>query len=451
MKNSEKSYQEALDYIYSFIDYSLTRNLRYSPEKFNLDRMFEFMDVLGNPQKDYKVIHVAGTKGKGSTAAMLNSILSNAGYKAGFYSSPHMVEFTERIRIGSQQISKSELAACVEAVKPYVAKVKELTTFEIITGIAFKYFLDKNVDFAIIEVGMGGRLDATNIVSPLLTVITTISHDHMKILGSTLPQIAREKAGIIKEGIPVVVSEQQTSAKKVIEQVARSKNAKMIYAKDKFVIKRKNFSLEGQSFTVSSVKKENAPLDWFDKDFDFPLLGNHQLDNARTALACVNELQQEGYSIEYQSMYKGLNGLKWPGRFEVISKDPLIIIDGAHNRDSFRKLKEAIDLYLSDKQKILIFGASEDKEVKLMLSTINPSIDRLIVTKAQHPRALESEILQEKAREIGIDCDAAKSVEESIELAVKYYTPGSAILAAGSIFIAGAVKEIWRSQGERKR
>ena len=451
MKNPENSYQEALDYIYSFINYSLTRNLRYSAEKFNLDRMVKFMDLLGNPQRNYKVIHVAGTKGKGSTSAMLTGILTQAGYKTGFYSSPHMIEFIERIRVGERQITKHELAACLESIKPFIPQVEELTTFEIITGLAFKYFSDQKVDFSVVEVGMGGRLDATNIVSPLLTVITTISLDHMKILGDTLSKIAAEKAGIIKPGVPIIVSKQREAAKEVIKQIAERQNAEMIYAEDELALQRKDFSLEEQTFIVESKKENDAALDWLGKDFVLPLLGDHQLDNARTALVCVRELGDKGFTIPYTNIYAGLRDLKWPGRFEVISKEPLIIIDGAHNRDSFHKLKDAIDLYLPDKKKIMIFGASEDKEVKLMLAAVHPVVDHLIVTQAQHPRALESEILLEKAKELDFECDAAETVEESIDLAVKYYTNESVIIAAGSLFIAGAVREIWQSQIKRKR
>jgi dihydrofolate synthase/folylpolyglutamate synthase len=225
----------------------------------------------------------------------------------------------------------------------------------------------------------------------------------------------------------------------------------MIYAEDELALQRKDYSLQNQAFEVQTLKEESVDLDWMGKEFVLPLLGDHQLDNARTALVCVRELEKRGYSISYESIYAGLKELKWPGRFEVISRKPLIIIDGAHNRDSFQKLKDALDLYLAGKKIIFIFGASEDKEVERMLATIQPSIDRLIVTQAQHPRAFESDILLERAKTLGFECDAAKTVEESIELAVKYYTNESVIIAAGSIFIAGAVREIWQSQIERKR
>ena len=198
----DKTYSQALDYIYSFVDYSLTKNLRYSPEKFDLKRMRAFLGLLNNPQNNFKIIHVAGTKGKGSTAAMIASVLSAAGYKTGFYTSPHMIDFSERIRIGDKLIAHKEIADYVNQLEPIIRQVPELTTFEIITGMAFKYFSDQKVDFGVIEVGMGGRFDATNVVKPRISVITSISFDHTKVLGKTLKKIAFEKAGIIKRKYP---------------------------------------------------------------------------------------------------------------------------------------------------------------------------------------------------------------------------------------------------------
>lgn len=446
MQKQEQLYEQALDYIYSFIDHSLTRNLRYSPEKFNLDRMKSFMEIIGNPQRDYKVIHVAGTKGKGSTCAILNSILTASGYNTGFYASPHMIDFRERIRIGNQMISKAELIDYVEKLKPYIKQVKGLTTFEIVTGLAFKYFSDKGAEFAVVEVGMGGRLDATNVVSPLLSVITTISHDHMKILGKTLQKIAHEKAGIIKHNIPVVISRQKKSAKDEIIRIAKENQARVINAEDQFLLKRKSYSLNGQSFSIQASAPK-AEMQYYSKsEFFLPLMGDHQLDNVQTALSCVHELRENGYEISVESIQKGIKSIKWPGRFEVVSKEPLIIVDGAHNRDSFRKLKKTLDTYLNGKRKILIFGASEDKEVKLMLSIIRSSIDLLIVTKSRHPRALESFVLEERAKDLGIPCISAKTVEEGIDLAVENFTSNTAIIATGSIFIAGAVKEILKTR-----
>ena len=451
MQNIEEQYQQALDYLYSFIDYSLTRNLRYSAEKFNLKRMVSFMQRLGNPQNDYKVIHVAGTKGKGSTSAMLTSILTSAGYETGFYSSPHMLDFNERIRIGGRLISKRELVDLVNTVKAFVPLVRELTTFEIITGMAFLFFSQQQVDFAVIEVGMGGRLDATNIVNPLLSIITSISHDHMKVLGSTLGNIAGEKAGIIKAGVPVVISNQKKSPRETIVSVAQHKGAPLYQSDRIFNIERGAHSLEGQSFRFVSFEHKSLGATQSSREFYMPLIGDHQLENARTAYTALQIIKDKGFNISEENISEGFRKIDWPGRMEIISRDPLIIVDGAHNRDSFGKFSETIDTYLPDKKRILIFGASEDKEVELMLGRVQSSLDELIITKAQHPRALEGEVVAAKAEKMGIKYRVTNCVEDALELAVQAADDHTVILAAGSIFIAGAVKNVWQNHILRKK
>jgi len=250
MQDLEARYQEALDFLYSFIDYSLKRNFRNAAEKFNLDRMRTFMHHLGDPQDDYRIIHVAGTKGKGSVSAYCASILTEEGYLTGLYTSPHMIEFTERIRINGEMIPKTDLVEIVEQIKPVTEKVPEITTFELTTALAFLYFSQKNVDYAILEVGLGGRLDATNIVSPIVSVITSISYDHTKILGNTLSEIAGEKGGIIKPNIPVVVAPQKEEARRKLEAIARERNAPMIQVGRDYLYAADSHNMDGQTFLV---------------------------------------------------------------------------------------------------------------------------------------------------------------------------------------------------------
>jgi len=429
-----KTYSQALDYIYSFVDYSLTRNLRYSPEKFDLKRMRAFLELLNNPQNNFKVIHVAGTKGKGSTAAMIASILSAGGYKIGFYTSPHMIDFSERIRINNVLIKHIEIANLVNQLEPIIKKVPELTTFEIITGMAFKYFSDHNVDFGVIEVGMGGRFDATNVVIPQISVITSISFDHTKVLGRTLKKIAFEKAGIIKENIPVVVSKQKASPLNEIKRIACERKARLIYAPDHYRVETKAHSLDGQTFSIK--KAEDSFV-----DISIPLLGDHQIDNALTAYACVEELTNLGVKIGSNAVTKGFTRIKWPGRFEIINRKPLIIIDGAHNLDSFKKLSETIRKYLPGKKIILIFGASEDKAVKSMLETIKPFIKILIITRSEHPRAMELSRVESIAESLKLKFESKDNIKNAVGEALVHSDDTTAIIASGSIFIAGAVKE----------
>jgi len=432
-----KSYTQALDYIYSFVDYSLTRNLRYSPEKFDLKRMRSFLELLNNPQQNYKVVHVAGTKGKGSTAAMITSILSASGYKTGFYSSPHMIDFNERIRIGDDLISHKEITDYINQLEPVVKKVPELTTFEIITGMAFKYFSDNKVNFGVIEVGMGGRFDATNVVKPQISVITSISLDHTKVLGRTLKKIAFEKAGIIKENIPVIVSKQKSSPLNEIKRIARERNARMIYAPDLYRIETRSDSLKGQKFTLVKAKKPFV-------DISIPLLGDHQIDNAITAYACIEELIEQGVRIGSDAVVRGFKNIKWPGRFEIINRRPLIIIDGAHNLDSFRKLTETINKYLPEKKIILIFGASEDKAVGSMLKIIQPLIKTLIITRSEHPRAMEINKVEIIAKSLKLPYIVKGNIKNAVGEALVQSNDTTSIIASGSIFIAGAVKEIFK-------
>ena len=440
----EREYQRSLDFIYSFIDLSITRNLRYSPDKFDLSRMYGLMSSLGDPQLNYDVVHVAGTKGKGSICAMTASIMKEAGYKVGFYSSPHMIDFRERIKVNNNEISKESLTNYVMKLRQIFNNVEKISTFEIITAIAFKYFSDQQVDIAVIEVGMGGRLDATNVVQPILTIISPVSHDHMKILGNTIAKIAKEKAGIIKKSIPVILSGQKKSAKEEIEIIANRNGSLIIDTSKKYTFEQINYSLEKQSFII----KENLihPRDTCGPIYEIPLLGDHQIHNAITAFACVMRLRKLGYEINESAIKNGFSRVEWQGRFEVVYQKPLIIVDGAHNRDSFRKLKDTIKKYLAGKKVILIFGASEDKEVKLMVKIIKPYVDHFIFTKSEHPRALGLDKLEKLASSLDLNNYSMCEIDSIIPLILRKSDQKKAYIASGSIFIAGAIKQLFKKQ-----
>lgn len=449
----ELKYQEALDYLYSFVDYSLTRNLQYSPEKFNLDRMRALTEALGNPQNEFPVIHVAGTKGKGSTAAMIASMLMAADYRTGFYISPHLDDFAERIQVNGQPIPHAALIKLVDEIKPVVEKIGKLTTFEITTALAFEAFRRQHVDVAVVEVGLGGRLDSTNIVDPELSVITSLSMDHMKVLGDTLELIAAEKAGIIKPGKPVVSSPQLPNALGVLEAKAAECGSGLTVVNRDVETRITKHSINGQWFVVRTPasRKDGAsevarlfPAE-FDKGVDFyiPLLGRHQVDNAATAITAVMILRQLGYEISDKAMQDGLAKVVWPCRFEVISRKPFIVVDSAHNRDSAHKLRQAIQDYFPEKPVTLIFGASEDKDISGMFAELLPVCSRVVLTRSTHPRAAEMDSLIKSAGQYGCPVITTDSIEIALEFCLNPGEPDGVILAAGSLFVAAAVRSAW--------
>lgn len=459
MENVDLIYQQTLNYLYSFVDYSLTRQLQYSPEKFNLDHMKELLDLMGNPQTNYPVVHVAGTKGKGSTCAMIEGVLRAGGLRVGLYTSPHLQEYTERIQINRQEISKEDLIARVEELKPHIAKIPQLTTFELTTAIAFETFSRNKVDVAVVEVGLGGRLDSTNIVDPVVSVITSLSMDHMNVLGDTLAAIAGEKAGIIKVGRPVVVSPQKDEALQVVRKVAQEKNAPLTQVGEDYCFADAGHSLNGQSLYVWE-KGEQTQMDafldyegkteWQPVHLTIPLLGYHQVVNAATAFTTLRVLSNLGWKLSLDVIRKGFSQVQWPGRFEVINQNPLIIVDSAHNQDSALKLRLTVDDYLPEQAITLVFGVSEDKDVHGMFVELLPRVKRVVVTQSQHPRAMSSQRLADMVHQFGRPAILTTTIEDALAQAVAAADDGSAILVAGSLFVAAAARETWKKKQKGK-
>ncbi len=437
MSDIETAYNSALDYLYSFVDYSLKHSSELAKADFNLDRMRALMAELGYPQDQYPIIHVAGTKGKGSVCALCASALQAAGYKTGLYTSPHLLDYAERIRINGEPISHAELVQLVEQVKPAVSRIPKLTTFEITTAIGFLYFAQQKVDAAVIEVGLGGRLDATNVVMPKVSVITSLSYDHMAVLGNTLTLIAGEKSGIIKPGMPLVSAPQKDEALQVLVRIAKERNAPMTLVGRDVTFKSLNHSLDGQTIQiVNNLQPSNLPT------FKLPLLGAHQVDNAATAYTA---LKVSGLKISDRDIQNGFAEVKWPARFEVVRREPPVIFDSAHNQDSFARLRQALDDYFPNKSVYLIFGASEDKNIPGMFVEIKPKVKRMFVTKANHPRALEPEKIVELARQAEVPNEAAESVESAFASALALSEKdGSIVLSAGSMFVTAEAMAAWK-------
>lgn len=448
----ETKYQEALDYLYTFIDYSMTRNMRYTEDKFNLDRMHKFMELFDNPHKKYPVIHVAGTKGKGSTSALIAHALYEQGYKVGFYTSPHLHDFCERIQVDFIPMKHEEMVAIVDDMRSKIPLVAEITTFELMTAMAFKYFMNKHVDYAVIEVGLGGRLDATNVVSPLVSVITSLSLDHINVLGDTLAKIAYEKGGIIKNNKPVVVAPQKDEATLVLKKIAEERNSPLFQVGKDYLYAQAAKSLSGQNFfvwpkedqiAVNAFIESAGREDWEPTKFHIPLLGFHQVQNAATAFTALAVLRQNGLKISNDSIRKGFANVVWPGRFEVLNRRPFIVIDSAHNRESALRLRNAIDDYFPGIPVVLVFGASEDKDIDGMLVELLQRVKIVITTKSIHPRAISPDDLVVKVNQMGVRAIPMQSLEEAFDQALKLAGKENLILVAGSIFVAGGMRDVW--------
>lgn len=440
---TESAYNAALDYLYSFVDYSLKRASELAKADFNLDRMFALMAALGNPQEQYPILHVAGTKGKGSVCALAASALKAAGYRVGLYTSPHLLDYSERIQVGGNPISHAQLVELVEQVKPAVAQIHKLTTFEITTAIGFLAFAWQNVDVAVIEVGLGGRLDATNVVHPLVAVITSLSYDHTAVLGDTLAEIAAEKAGIIKPERPLVCAAQKDEALQVIMQIADERNAPLTLLGRDVLYAPLSGSLDGQTGQVWTPGR--PPL-----EVTLPLLGEHQVENAAVAVAALWELRNQGPGISDEAIRRGLSETRWPGRFEIARREPPLIFDSAHNEDSFAKLRRTLDQYFPGRPVTLIFGASEDKNVPGMFAEMKAKIKRLIVTRADHPRALEPGRILGLAAQAGLESEAVTPVEAAFARALELsQKDGSIVLSAGSMFVTAEVMSAWKKHTVR--
>lgn len=434
-------YQQALEAIYRYVDYSRTRQAPpYNADAYNLDRMRALCARLQNPQEGLQVVHIAGSKGKGSTAAMTAAILQAAGNHTGLYTSPHLHSFRERIRLDGQLIPQERLVELWEQVRPHAEALTHTTAFEIITALAFLYFQQEHVDWAVIEVGLGGRLDATNLVHPRVCAITPLSFEHTDLLGHTLSLIAAEKAGIIKPGAPVVSGPQQPEAMTVIARTAAQVGAPLWTADE---------NLGDWRWTVCEATAEGLRLDIAGPDANLQglwvdLAGRHQAVNAAVAVAMVHALRQEGAALADAAIREGLAQAYWPGRLERLSQQPLIVVDSAHNRHSAEQVHAALSLF-PHKRLILLFGASADKDIQGMLEVLAPQASAIIVTRSYHPRAADPDVLADYAREItpATPVHITQSPHLALDLAASLAAPDDLILGAGSIFVIADLRSAW--------
>ncbi len=435
------AYQAALDYIYSFVDYSKTHAANLAPENFDLRRMAALLELLGNPQEAFPSIHIAGTKGKGSTAAFCRSALTAAGYRTGLYTSPHLQDFTERMQIDGEPIPANALAEWVEMLKPHIEQVPDISTFEITTALALAYFAAEKVNAAVLEVGLGGRLDATNLVTPLVSVITSISYDHTQILGDTLTEIATEKAGIIKPGIPVVSAPQQPEALEAIRKAAAAAGSVLRVVGDDIRFSADAYSLDSQELRVWDEKGSALRL-------RIPLLGPHQVENAATAWTALRAAHVRGLPVSDEAIAAGFARVRWPGRFEILKRNPFVILDAAHNEDSASRLLQTLQTVLPDRNTTLIFGASGDKDVSGFLKIMRPRTDWLIATRSTHPRAMPPSEIADLSEKLGIRAAVTDDIESAMEFGQAGLGSGEVLMVTGSVFVVGAARAVWQARAQ---
>lgn len=399
--------------------------------KLGLDTIKNILSSIGNPHKDLKIIHIAGTNGKGSVASALSTILTSAGYKTGMYTSPHLVHFNERICINNTPVSDDDVVQAYEAVKNVPVLDREPTFFEFATAMAFFAFAKHNVQWAVIETGMGGRLDATNIVNPDLSIITNISLEHQEYLGDTIAEIAGEKGGIIKQGIPVITGVDQEDAVKTIKDIAGRLNSPFYRLGESFNV----FPGQNASFSYSGINNKWDGL-------HTGLAGKHQVENAALVLAACEVLIQKGVKIPPEKIKQGIVNNHWPGRLEVVSKSPFVILDGAHNLAAAKKLGLFLSEELADRDITLIIGILDDKPYKEILESLVPACKKVILTHPKTGRAIDAETLSKAAKTLIKDVEIIQDIDKAVIYAVENAGPKDAICIAGSLYVVGEAKEI---------
>ena len=418
------NYSETLSYIHSVSGHFC---------KPGLERITALCNALGNPQRDLKFIHVAGTNGKGSFCAMTDAVLRAAGYRTGLYTSPYIKEFNERMRVDGENISNDELVELTATVKPYAdAMTDKPTEFELITAIAFLYFKRHACDVVVLEVGLGGRLDSTNLIEkPLLSVITGIDFDHTDYLGDTLEQIASEKGGIIKEGCPVLYGNNPPSVLPVLKNIATEKNAPFT-AVDHTRLQIRKWDIDGTVLDFGP---------W--KELTLPLLGTYQPQNAANVLTAVELLNRMGMLISDKAVREGLRSVRWPARFERLREaDPVIFYDGSHNPQGIASAVQTVEIYFPGQKVTVITGVMADKNYDVMIRSIGSIAQKVFTVTPANPRALPAEDYANRFRVCGVDAEASQSVAEGVQKAVAYAkATESPIICLGSLYLYGELAE----------
>lgn len=427
MMTSLRNYEACLKNMYSLRRFGII---------LGLSTIRRILKELGNPQNSFSSIHIAGTNGKGSIASGIASILKASGYRVGLYTSPHLVNFNERIQINGREISNSRVVKAYNAVRRVHYGSREPTFFEFATAMALHEFSERHVDWGVIETGMGGRLDATTIIKPSVCVISNISLEHKFYLGNTIAAISAEKGGIIKNKIPVVTGITQKQAIAAIETIAHARHAPLFRLGKDFRVRRNPFG----GFDYYGLSHS-----W--KDLKTSLIGRHQVDNAAISLAVCEVLSRQGASISEDSLRRGLGHIHWPGRLEFVNDAPLVILDGAHNLMAARHLAKYLFTNMNQRRVTMVLGMLDDKPYKAMLQCLVPASVRLILTRPRIDRALEPQDLLDAARHLSENIVTMPDVERAVKHALATAQPDDVICIAGSLYVVGEAKETLARMG----
>ncbi|PHS19008.1 MAG: bifunctional folylpolyglutamate synthase/dihydrofolate synthase [Blastopirellula sp.] len=452
-------YQAAIQFLFGRIDYERTNKIPYGTRVFKLDRMHHFVELLGNPTKDIPIVHIAGTKGKGSTSEFLASIASEAGYRVGQYTSPHLDRLEERFSINRQHCSQQDIVDLITEIIPIVKQLDAEETeeggptfFEITTAMALLHFRNQKIDLGILEVGLGGRLDSTNVCDPLLTIITSISYDHTSLLGNSLAEIAAEKAGIIKPGIPLISGVTSEEAKPVIQSVATKHAAPVLTVNHDFettIVQRK--STEEQNWPSSEKfhfhQPQNSSLIVY-SDLSIRLKGKHQIQNAAVAIAATSVLNQHGFSISEDAIRKGIAKVQLPARIECLSQEPVVIVDSSHNDASAAALVDVLETHFGHKKRRLILALSNDKDHPRIIETLLPCFDEIWFTRYRsNPRNADPAKLFEIASELPTATNCQLHVQAdttaAFQAALQSTSSEDLLCVTGSFFIAGEFRKFY--------
>ncbi|HUT01850.1 MAG TPA: folylpolyglutamate synthase/dihydrofolate synthase family protein [Phycisphaerae bacterium] len=438
-----RTYESALKYLFGQTDYEQMLRVRYNRDTFSLARMRALMKRLGDPHSRIRTVHIAGTKGKGSTATMLARMLQACGHKVGLYTSPHILDVRERIQVNGTVVSQAALTRLICRVEPLIEKMADdkPTFFEIFTALAFCHFVDMEVDVAVVETGLGGRLDSTNVLKPAVCGFTSISKDHMQQLGSSLTKIATEKAGILKSQTPAVSVPQDPEAKRALEKVAKAIKADLMFTGEDIEF----------SFRVESSRQDGChtrvclttPRSRFEH-LPVPLLGEHQALNCGLALALLDQLKSQGMKIDDQAAIEGLAGVYLPGRMEMIREDPRVLVDGAHNAASMHALMRAIGQHIPYDSMVMVFGCASDKDIHGMMAEIATGADKVIFTQAtNNPRAAKAKDLADMYEETtGRVGQIAEDFREAVRTAHSAVSREDLICVCGSFCLVGEAKAL---------